>query len=1196
MKLKHITKRTIVLLLTIILFSGCIVPRVANSETPAYGPEEAMGSTGSSVVGNNSILPSVSDISDPDALADAENAYRERMQQEHAEAILAESKIADYVNTADFLETKPIFRLEALEKLNTYVVQNADNTNTVYIMSENVKYVDKSGKIREKDIALTASEKGYSVTDSDVKLLLPLKLSDGIDVNTDFGSLSLIPQLRAESAGKFNEKSNSVLYSGAFGSGSSLRYTPTLSGVKEDIILETRPEENSFEFRMETQGLYLAEEDGIYYLVSTDSKDSRIRLNQIYIYDANGRFTAGEMSVIDEGRGKFSLTVAAPREFLDDANTAYPVVIDPDIVVETTSDTSLIIDAPVFALKPNLNAGTWQYESIGYTDSTYGLARTVVKLSGLLNNSTYQNLTADKITNVTFSAKEATGNSTKTVKLHPITGSPTWTETSVTWNNYGSFDTSANYGGTLSGDQWTNFNITNLVKAWKNGSYNGNGCFIFIMGGTESSQCRALYSTEYSGTSNRPYLSLTYTSTLTINDDSVDVEEEDTYLLSVTVDPPGATITYSVDDTDIATVSSTGLVTGIKAGTTFVTVFAGGDCRLVMIYVVIEDGVYTLKNAEASVYLTVDGVIEEEHKVRQNNLIYAGNPDYDRIRQMWKIRYLGYGRYSVRPVRMLFMGLSAFQSGSNTYVTTHNIGTMDYAATVPDSEKWAISRPYSSQYIRLTQNGQSSKTVQALNGITNNGTATVLGQSSSYHYALWFAERVTVVPKGIYLYDTEKQQVVEDYSTEYIAPEEERNNFLPVGYSGSYMEQSFFWSSADGFVSLNSALPNATIKGLESGVDCIQVRWNSPWNTIKTSFYMKVTDVANGTYFLKNKHSGKYVDIYHQEMEDGTNVHQWEFHGGATQRWIFTRTENDYYSIVSANSGNISYYLSQEHDTAFDDNIVIDSSSIDDGKKWKIKKAVSGAYILVTDNGLDNYFPPNELDMYVMSISSNNANSNGCNIQQLLYTDNTNYRDEWELDLFGKDVYKLLALNENNISRNGYFSGVDSILFNKTGKYAYKDFYTSISKQTVKRLLVDNEIFIIHTHGSKTSIQLDNAWIPTELTMSDINNLHLEDTHLIVLLTCNTGKDFSEAHIINNNPVNITEKMVCQGAETVIGFKDVTTVGDCNSFAVSFIELLLGTEHYTVEEAILSIDYEHYTHHMDEIYALGGNHDLCFYN
>ncbi|MBR0158747.1 MAG: RICIN domain-containing protein, partial [Clostridia bacterium] len=49
----------------------------------------------------------------------------------------------------------------------------------------------------------------------------------------------------------------------------------------------------------------------------------------------------------------------------------------------------------------------------------------------------------------------------------------------------------------------------------------------------------------------------------------------------------------------------------------------------------------------------------------------------------------------------------------------------------------------------------------------------------------------------------------------------------------------------------------------------------------------KVTEVANGTYFLKNKQSGKYADIYHQEMEDGTNVHQWEFHGGNTQRSTF---------------------------------------------------------------------------------------------------------------------------------------------------------------------------------------------------------------------------------------------------------------------------------------------------------------------
>jgi hypothetical protein len=102
-----------------------------------------------------------------------------------------------------------MFRLTALETLNSYVIQNADNTNTIYLMAENVKYVDAKGEICEKDIRLSATEKGFAVTDSDVKLLLPAKISDGISVNTDFGSITLTPRFRGDNAAKLDEKSNS---------------------------------------------------------------------------------------------------------------------------------------------------------------------------------------------------------------------------------------------------------------------------------------------------------------------------------------------------------------------------------------------------------------------------------------------------------------------------------------------------------------------------------------------------------------------------------------------------------------------------------------------------------------------------------------------------------------------------------------------------------------------------------------------------------------------------------------------------------------------------------------------------------------------------------------------------------------------------------------------------------------------------
>ena len=889
--------------------------------------------------------PDESVLSDPEALAEAEAAYRERMEHERADSFLENSKISDYVNIEEFYETKPMFRIESQETLNSYVFQNADGTKTMYMMAENVKYIDECGDVREKDIKLTASSKGYEVNDSDVKLLFPGMLSEGISLNMAFGSVTLTPQSAENIAVKFDDKSNSVKYGKAFGEGTTLRYIPTLSGLKEDIVLEIRPESNAFAFTLYAPGMTLELEDGIYFLVVADNKEQRIRFDQICIYDANRRFTAGNMTVKKESDSLFLLTVIAPSEFLDDPETVYPVTIDPSFSISTDQYSSNIIDAAVYANKPTMNAGTWQYDNIGYTDSTYGLARTVIKLSALLSNSTYQNLTANQINNVTFSVKEATGNSSKTVKLHPITGTPTWTESTVTWNNYGSFDTTVNYGGTLSGDQWTVFNITNLVKAWKNGSYNGNGCFIFIMGGTENSQNRALYAAEYSNTSYRPYVVITYTSTITLSTDIVEIDEGDTYQLCVSVNPPETPISYIMSDSSVATSSSTGLITGIKAGNTRLYVAAGGEYSYVEIYVKIEDGVYRFRNANATTYLTVD-FAEEGYKVRQRNLINNGVTDDQRIGQMWKIKYLGSGKYSIRPVFALFMGLSSIQEGSFTYVSTHNIATIDYAYMIPNSQQWTISRPYvASDYVRLSQNGQSGKTVQALNGITNNGTAAVLDQESSSLYALWYPEKVNSVPTGVYLYDKETHHVITPYSDRYIAPEEELNNIIAVGYSGDVITQFFTWIVED-HVQVTGYF-DPVFKGLTPGCDIIQVRWTYKPNINPTTFfYMTVTEIANGTYFIKNKQSGRYADIYNQYMNDGTNVHQWEFHGGATQRWVFTRIEDDYYSIVSANSGGTTYYLSQEQDTAFDDNIIIDSGSIDDGKKWKVKKAASGAFIL----------------------------------------------------------------------------------------------------------------------------------------------------------------------------------------------------------------------------------------------------------
>ena len=114
-KLERIAQKTIVLLLTVVLLSGSLMTHASD---PAYEPSNGTDlSPGlmSNTINNKNIadenyIQTLSDLSDPEALAEAENACRERMQRERAEAILADSKISNYVNTEEFFETKPMFR------------------------------------------------------------------------------------------------------------------------------------------------------------------------------------------------------------------------------------------------------------------------------------------------------------------------------------------------------------------------------------------------------------------------------------------------------------------------------------------------------------------------------------------------------------------------------------------------------------------------------------------------------------------------------------------------------------------------------------------------------------------------------------------------------------------------------------------------------------------------------------------------------------------------------------------------------------------------------------------------------------------------------------------------------------------------------------------------------------------------------
>ena len=157
----------------------------------------------------------------------------------------------------------------------------------------------------------------------------------------------------------------------------------------------------------------------------------------------------------------------------------------------------------------------------------------------------------------------------------------------------------------------------------------------------------------------------------------------------------------------------------------------------------------------------------------------------------------------------------------------------------------------------------------------------------------------------------------------------------------------------------------------------------------KTARYtLQVTELPNGTYYLKNKQTERNADIENQSMSDGTQIHQWEFHGGKSQRWEFRHLGDGYYSVKSDNASS-AYYMGVKNDSsALDADIVLRTGSLTSGMKWKVEKLSDGAYKIIPKTG--------ESRDYVLAAGTSVA-VNGYKLVQGDYIDNDSYRDEWML-------------------------------------------------------------------------------------------------------------------------------------------------------------------------------------------------------
>ena len=1079
------------------------------------------------------------------------------------ETLAEDCKILQHVDEEAFTAADHVFRLPYLEELDTYVFQNTDGTRSIYYLYENVKYIDEQGNIREKDNTLQRETKGFRITENEFDLLLPHAVTDGVELTYQDYDVKLVPategKLTATAPGTLRE--NSVVYESFFGEGTSLVYTPLLSGVKEEIILEEYLPNQSFSFLLYTDGLFLNNTDGSYILAeSKASTEAVLHLGDIVVYDAVGRPSLGNLAVETVKEGNvYALTVSADEAFLSDPATVYPVTIDPNLTISDANNGSgAIQDTTVFDGTPNLNTGDWVYNTAGYVDETYGAGRILVRLPGLYNSEVYQGLTSDRILSATFYTTKSSSKTPDYVNLYRCTGT-TWGETTVTWNTAANlYATNVNYGTASASSSGVSFDVTNLVKAWRSGTYSAQAGFMLVnQNETDVNKKFGIYSSEHSNTAKRPYVVLTCEPKITINASKLELVIGDRTTLVATTHPAGMAVMWEAGDSNVIGIDSGGNVIARRAGQTTiyakVTDATGEYTAQCSVYVRIVDGVYRVTNLYSTNCLQATGMnISPGTTITQSDQLTIptqSGDDISALAQLWHFAYIGSGYYSIRPYYKTDMGL--FRGTSNVILNT--LGTANSIDSVPLEAKWTLAWGTSGYMIK--GRGLSIYTLQSEK--TSNGTSVSVAPNTGDFECQWRLTRITSLPSGAALYKRSNGSPLVN-GIRAIAVGETKTlsdlNITAVAYSPGFTSQNITVTVAS-----NATVEGISVTGTETGTTTVTVSCAGAATSLTDSFTLNIVPLKNGMYLLQNRQTVRFADIEDQAMVSGTEIHQWEFHGGDSQKWMLSYTDEGYYTICSKNSTNAFYLGVENNSQETDANIVLRIGTPNSGMLWKIVSTSDGAFRLYPKLA-ESQTTPRAL------VATTSDNSNGDRLAYGNYVVNTSYRDEWYVfDIEGHEACLISVIGDGH-DHVTVMGDIMPILYSE----GYKDFNCTVSNFTPRKSLQEDLesafVFVSRSHGNydnNGSYILLSHDATQWLHSLDIYNfatntpvVDLSNCDLLLFVACYTGK---------NEDTSLPHAAIAAGAKAAIGFKNGIGCSTANDWVRLFFEYY--SEGYSVSSS-----------------------------
>ena len=178
----------------------------------------------------------------------------------------------------------------------------------------------------------------YEPKDSSIDVSFPANVTEerGIEITNKEHTLELFPQ--EGTYGNATTKDHALLYN-SVQENIDVQYSVDTTGVKEDIILREKTEQNEFQYLFDAKGYDVESKDNQIFIREKGKNTILFVLSAPLMSDSDGSQSQKiEISAEKQSDGHtYMITVRADKEWLLAEERVYPVKIDPTVTVPTES-------------------------------------------------------------------------------------------------------------------------------------------------------------------------------------------------------------------------------------------------------------------------------------------------------------------------------------------------------------------------------------------------------------------------------------------------------------------------------------------------------------------------------------------------------------------------------------------------------------------------------------------------------------------------------------------------------------------------------------------------------------------------------------------------------------------------------------------------------------------------------------------